>query len=481
MKKTIKKCKHILKTSESYLEWLEAALNLDYLEKKEAWKNKKESKYYDYKLIEKRLEYFRTCLSEKNIKGLTYALREDLHHNLNNLGNYNLYSKTYVGTKKLIEEYVNEVSSILEYLCDNEFDDLPFPLKIQFFEETAHSFGRSALLLSGGASFGLYHVGVIKALWEHGLLPRVISGSSMGAVVAAAAGIYEDINKMFDPSNLYMTMLERMPIIDMIKQRALLKSSQIEYFLRENLGEFTFEEAFRKTGMIINITASPATENRTPVLFNYINFPHVLVWSAVLASCSIPGLFPPSVIMMKDYRGNAIPYMESLKWIDGTLTSDIPMKRLAELYNVNHFIVSQTNPHIAPFMSENKNQVFDSIQSVIKSETSYIASKFMKAISMAIPEKRAKLLADDISQVLSQPYSGDITIIMKLPAKQYFYLLTNPTLETYKQFVLGGEKATWPKMTTIYTQTKIGQTLEACVLKLERRRRKYYAGSIKTI
>lgn len=37
-------------------------------------------------------------------------------------------------------------------------------------------------------------------------------------------------------------------------------------------------------------------------------------------------------------------------WRDGSLESDLPMMQLKELFNVNHFIVSQANPHIAPFL-----------------------------------------------------------------------------------------------------------------------------------
>jgi predicted acylesterase/phospholipase RssA len=33
------------------------------------------------------------------------------------------------------------------------------------------------------------------------------------------------------------------------------------------------------------------------------------------------------------------------KWSDGSIESDLPMARLAELFNINHFIVSQVNPH----------------------------------------------------------------------------------------------------------------------------------------
>ena len=40
--------------------------------------------------------------------------------------------------------------------------------------------GRTGLFLSGGAARGFYHLGVVKALAEQRLVPRVISGASAG-------------------------------------------------------------------------------------------------------------------------------------------------------------------------------------------------------------------------------------------------------------------------------------------------------------
>ncbi len=42
--------------------------------------------------------------------------------------------------------------------------------------------------LSGGAYLGYYHMGVIKALFAEGLLPRVISGASAGSIMTALIG-----------------------------------------------------------------------------------------------------------------------------------------------------------------------------------------------------------------------------------------------------------------------------------------------------
>jgi TAG lipase / steryl ester hydrolase / phospholipase A2 / LPA acyltransferase len=40
------------------------------------------------------------------------------------------------------------------------------------------------------------------------------------------------------------------------------------------------------------------------------------------------------------------------RWIDGSVDNDLPMAKLSELFNVNHFIVSQVNPHIVPFLDK---------------------------------------------------------------------------------------------------------------------------------
>lgn len=39
---------------------------------------------------------------------------------------------------------------------------------------------------------GLYHIGVVKALFEQDLLPRIISGTAVGALIAALICIHTD-------------------------------------------------------------------------------------------------------------------------------------------------------------------------------------------------------------------------------------------------------------------------------------------------
>jgi len=91
-----------------------------------------------------------------------------------------------------------------------------------------------------------------------------------------------------------------------------------------------------------------------PRLLNYLTAPNVLIWSAIAASCSVPFIFSASEIMAKDPQtGKPQPWnASSQRWIDGSVENDLPMAKLSELFNVNHFIVSQVNPHIVPFLEK---------------------------------------------------------------------------------------------------------------------------------
>src|SRR3546814_5578904 len=62
---------------------------------------------------------------------------------------------------------------------------IPREEKRDFFRRAQHCYGRSALLLSGSGSFLFFHIGVVKALWEEGVLPAIMSGASGGSIVAA--------------------------------------------------------------------------------------------------------------------------------------------------------------------------------------------------------------------------------------------------------------------------------------------------------
>ena len=75
---------------------------------------------------------------------------------------------------------------------------------------------RPGLALSGGSVRGIAHIGVIKALSEHGVRPALVVGTSAGSLIGAAiaAGMdWRELKKMaeavFWPSLLSGTKLEQ--------------------------------------------------------------------------------------------------------------------------------------------------------------------------------------------------------------------------------------------------------------------------------
>jgi hypothetical protein len=192
MSKASRKYEKDLAGATTYAEWLHAAQALDRFDGKDRWRETETSEDYDYRLIASRTTVLRRLRRNKDYDQLVFRLREELHGNLGNMANPALYQQARSGTKRLINEYLDEVTAALNLLCDSDVQNLPPSRKRRFFNRAARSFGRSALLLSGGASLGLFHIGVIEELMEQDLLPQVITGSSAGSVVGGFLATHTD-------------------------------------------------------------------------------------------------------------------------------------------------------------------------------------------------------------------------------------------------------------------------------------------------
>ncbi len=62
----------------------------------------------------------------------------------------------------------------------------------------------------------------------------------------------------------------------------------LKKFLIKNLGDTTFQEAFQKSGLHINVAVAPYDASQDSRIMNSFTAPDLLVWSAVLASCAVP-------------------------------------------------------------------------------------------------------------------------------------------------------------------------------------------------
>ncbi|KAH6847099.1 acyl transferase/acyl hydrolase/lysophospholipase [Chaetomium sp. MPI-CAGE-AT-0009] len=474
-------------------EWEEAAAELDHLEGNDEWKLDDTSAEPDYhpELIRAKLEALDTARTNCDISTMMYLIRTELSRDTGGMGNMELYRHSYIGTKVLIERYVDSALETIQALVEKTasgFDRDPKEL-LEGMVYARQSFGRSALLLSGGATFGMAHIGVLKTLYRERLLPRIISGASAGSIVCAVlcTRMDEEVPELinsFPFGDLGVFEGEDETFSDHLRHLLTKGSwsdiSNLTRVMRSWLGDVTFKEAYNRTRRICNICVSSASIYDVPRLLNYITAPNVLIWSAVAASCSVPMIFQGHPLLMKHPAdGTHLPWTPTpQQFIDGSVDNDLPMTRLAEMFNVNHFIVSQVNPHVVPFLPKDEHvvpgQLAQSRAAPDRGQWIYNLTSFAKEEGLhrmhfltemgVFPNLLTKLLS-----VVSQKYSGDINILPEIPLSDLPLMLKNPTSDFMLRNCLTGERATWPKLSRIRDRLAIELALDEAVHALRAR------------
>ncbi|XP_063902116.1 uncharacterized protein LOC135121771 isoform X2 [Zophobas morio] len=319
------------------------------------------------------------------------------------------------------------------------------------------AFGRTALYLSGGGPFGFYHFGVVSCLLEERLLPQVLCGTATGALVAALLAVHssEEMGLLLKSEALCLAPYYlfddkcsiKKKLVKFLTQDHVVNIEELKEFCIQHLGQFTFEEAYQKTGRAVNIVALPRATWEVPLLLNHLTSPHVLLWSAVLSSCSLFELCPAVDLYAKNYVGTTVLW-SSLRPTRAKC-SELPMKRIVELFNVNQFITSQVDPYAFPFLYDYCRGVPDHslLQTCVTSLKSFAASEIRhRAI-------QASILVPDLARcfpVLSSlKCMGDILIVPKLTLKQMLSVLTSSNQNFYKYSLEQGARATWPCVSQI--------------------------------
>jgi len=254
-------------------------------------------------------------------------------------------------------------------------------------------------------------------------------------------------------------------------------------------GDWTFQEAFDRTGRIINITVAPLNRYDPPRLLNYLTAPHVVVWSAAVASCAVPGIFDSTPLWVKEADGEIHPERATgatqvATWSDGSIEADLPMQQLSELFNTNHFIVSQVNPHAMLLSNlsfgntELRNPVFRLCVGVLRFLKGVTRQWLRQLIDLVLFRRIGPTwgVKRGLTQLLVQDYEGrdgDVTIMPWRghisAAYSLLQLVTNPTWDEFRNIMNVSERATWPHMGRIKVQCGVELALERCVQVLRRR------------
>ncbi len=162
----------------------------------------------------------------------------------------------------------------------------------------------TGIALGGGAVLGAAHVGVLRALAELQIPTDMVSGTSIGAFIAALHAFGKSWQEIRDIA-LNLDWLDLSGLA--LSQRGLLSNKKFGCIVTELLGNKNIEDAPISLSMI-------ATDIGTgkKVVMSKGN-----VATAVMASSSIPGLFKPV-----DYLGSLL--------VDGMLMENVPVSPLFE-------------------------------------------------------------------------------------------------------------------------------------------------------
>ncbi len=455
-----------LRSAADYASWKAVAIRHDELTGMQQWKARNQSNLFDYRAIQERLDHFRLVKRKRDYAALLYSLNEGVHGNIDGIGHPRLYQKARFGTKRLIEEYVADICESLELLASLGPDEVDQRAVRDLLRRARQSFGSPALMLSGGGILGNFHMGVVKTLWEQELLPNVISGASAGAIVAAIVGTHtrDELLHRFDNRHLMRAARTEAGWLQRFDRGSTrMQQRDLRLFIEELIPDMTFLEARQRTGLDINISISPAEMHQKSRLLNAVTAPHVLIRPAVLASAAVPGVFPAVALEARDEGGDRRPYLKNRKWVDGSVSEDLPARRLTRLYGVNHFIVSQTNPLVLPFLDSplpvgRAGQLLYSTAVNITRESLRLSRDLTNPYAHRWP--RAAMYANTFYSVALQDYRGDINIVPNYRYVSPRKLLAIPREEEIIALEQAGERSTWPQVEAIRITTRISRTLD---------------------
>jgi NTE family protein len=140
------------------------------------------------------------------------------------------------------------------------------------------------IAMGGGGYRGYAHLGVLRVLERAGVPIDYLAGTSAGAMVGCLLALGHSPDAIADildagSASVFHPTLPR---------KSLLSDNAVQRFISRIIGDARFEDL----RIPLAIVAADIASGREVV------FTRGLLWPAVLASLSIPGVFPPRVIGM---------------------------------------------------------------------------------------------------------------------------------------------------------------------------------------
>lgn len=439
-------------------------------------------------------------------------LRTGLLRNLFGITKVSLYNKTYITTKESIRSYVEETIAAIKFVADaspamtSRAGRMTAQDKLELFENGQRMYGSTALVMEGGSVFGFCHIGVVKALFENDILPRVIVGTATGALMAALVGIHtrEELPGFLDGDGIdlsaftasrsrsrekrlaahqstlwsWLTTLHRRAG-RLFTQGFVLDPGVLAECVEANVGDMTFQEAYDRTGRVLNIIVASPNDD-VPNLLNYLTASNWLIRSAAMAShLTTLARHNEIQLLKKNAQGDivAVP----VRWPrssgrnaglpHSTGEDKTPLSRVRQQFNIDHFVVSQARPYVAPFIIPSLPYIrgrdmgfWGSFQLpfFLVPWTARCVAACLSTFGM-LPAFVRRIRSD-------QTFEADsLTLVPNISVSELGWLLKNPTEQEVKFWISRGERSVWPALCCLKVRCCVEVALEQAHERMKRR------------
>lgn len=204
-----------------------------------------------------------------------------------------------------------------------------------------------------------------------------------------------------------------------------------------------------------------------------------LIWSAAVASNATSATpYSPVTIYCKDETGSIVPWPHSqnatfsswryVHYNDG----ESPLSRIAELFNVNHFIVSQAWPYLIPFLRSELNLLdrrqagqWNLTRGLLRLVTVEIGHRLRQLDYIGLlPQAIGRLLIDETIP------GSNLTLVPDLSLKDFTKIFQGTSKEGLANWILKGERGVWPAISALKVRCAIEIELDKGYQIVRRRR-----------
>jgi len=240
-----------------------------------------------------------------------------------------------------------------------------------------------ALVLMGGGSRGLAHIGILDVLQKNGLTPDIIVGTSMGAVIGGlfASGISPlklreiandfDINNFIERPNVpFLSKKNQLSVLDflmlesykskLLKKLGLNREDRMEAYLRDLTGEICIEELPLK--FVCN--AVDLISGRE------IIFEKGKLYKALRATMSLPIIFEPASI-------------DDMLLLDGGVLNNAPVG-IAKNLDAQKVILVDVHRDIKEVPAEGIKNTFQVLHRMVETMVAYKTDEKVKRADLVI-------------------------------------------------------------------------------------------------